>query len=285
MKRITLITTGIVAALAVGCATQRVQRASIVDFLYPNKERPVETATIPTLSLPMDVGIVFVPEKTPYQESALTEKEKIALMERVGAQFKAYPFIRSVNPIPTQYLRPGGGFPNLEEVGTMFGVDVIVVLSYDQAQFTDQHQLAALSYWTLVGAYVVPAERNTTHTMIDAAVYHLPSHKMLFRAPGISRVQRNSTPVDLVAALREDEHQGFTKASDDLTISLKQQLDVFREKARKAPDEYKVVAKTGYDLKAVGELDGVTLMLLAVLAGATCLGFRNQHSCGQQGGK
>ena len=209
MKRITLITTGIVAALAVGCATQRVQRASIVDFLYPNKERPVETATIPTLSLPMDVGIVFVPEKSPYQESALTEKEKVALMERVGAQFKAYPFIRSVNPIPTQYLRPGGGFPNLEEVGTMFGVDVIVVLSYDQAQFTDQHQLAALSYWTLVGAYVVPAERNTTHTMIDAAVYHLPSHKMLFRAPGISRVQRHSTPVDLVVALREDEHQGL----------------------------------------------------------------------------
>ena len=85
MKRITLITTGIVAALAVGCATQRVQRASIVDFLYPNKERPVETATIPTLSLPMDVDIVFVPEKSPDQESALTEKEKVALMERVGA--------------------------------------------------------------------------------------------------------------------------------------------------------------------------------------------------------
>ena len=278
MKRITLITTGIVAALAVGCATQRVQRASIVDFLYPNKERPVETATIPMLSLPMDVGIVFVPEKSPYQESALTEKEKVALMERVGAQFKAYPFIRSVNPIPTQYLRPGGGFPNLEEVGTMFGVDVIVVLSYDQAQFTDQHQLAALSYWTLVGAYVIPAERNTTHTMIDAAVYHPPSHKMLFRAPGISRVQRHSTPVDLVVALREDEHQGFTGASDDLTVNLKQQLDVFREKARKAPDEYKVVAKTGYDLKAVGQLDGVTLLLLAVLAGATCHGLRNQQS-------
>jgi rhombotail lipoprotein len=189
-----------------------------------------------------------------------------------------------MNPIPTQYLRPGGGFPNLEQVGTMFGVDVIVVLSYDQAQFTDQHQLAALSYWTLVGAYVVPAERNTTHTMIDAAVYHLPSHKMLFRAPGISRVQRHSTPVDLVVALREDEHQGFTTASDDLTVNLKQQLDVFREKARKAPDEYKVVAKTGYDLKAVGELDGVTLMLLAVLAGATGLGLRHRQSPSERGG-
>jgi rhombotail lipoprotein len=235
---------------------------------------------VPTLSLPMDVGIVFVPERNPYEESALTEKEKIALLERVGEQFKAYPFIRSVNPIPTQYLRPGGGFRNLEEVGTMFGVDVIVVLSYDQAQFTDQHQLAALSYWTLVGAYVVPAERNTTHTMIDAAVYHLPSHKMLFRAPGISRVQRNSTPVDLVAALREDEHQGFTKASDDLTVGLKQQLDVFREKARKVPDEYKVVAKTGYDLKTVGDFDGVTLLLLTILAGGTCVCLREQNSRG-----
>ena len=280
MKRITLITTAAIAVMAAGCATQRVQRASIVDFLYPNKERPIEQACVPTLSLPMDVGIVFVPERNPYEESALTEKEKIALMERVGEQFKAYPFIRSVNPIPTQYLRPGGGFPNLEEVGTMFGVDVIVVLSYDQAQFTDQHQLAALSYWTLVGAYVVPAERNTTHTMIDAAVYHLPSHKMLFRAPGISRVQRHSTPVDLAVALRDDEHQGFMKASDDLTVSLKQQLDVFREKARKAPDEYKVVAKTGYDLKTVGDFDGVTLLLLTILAGGTCLCVREQNSRG-----
>ena len=131
-----------------------------------------------------------------------------------------------------------------------------------------------------MGAYVVPAERNTTHTMIDAAVYHLPSHKMLFRAPGISRVQRNSTPVDLVAALREDEHQGFTKASDDLTVGLKQQLDVFREKARKVPDEYKVVAKTGYDLKTVGDFDGVTLLLLTILAGGTCVCLREQNSRG-----
>src|SRR5260221_799529 len=199
MKRTTLISTGIVAALAVGCATQRVRRASIVDFLYPNKERPVEQACVPTLSLPMDVGIVFVPEKMPYQESALTEKDKIELMERVAAQFKQYPFIRSLNPIPTQYLEPGGGFPNLEQVGTMFGVDVIAVLSYDQAQFTDTHQIGALSYWTLIGAYTVPAERNTTHTMIDAAVYHLPSHKMLFRAPGIARVRRNWTPPALTA--------------------------------------------------------------------------------------
>lgn len=116
--------------------------------------------------------------------------------------------------------------------------------------------------------------------MIDAAVYHLPSHKMLFRAPGISRVQRNSTPVDLVAALREDEHQGFTKASDDLTVGLKQQLDVFREKARKAPDEYKVVAKTGYDLKTVGDFDGVTLLMLTILAGGTCVCLREQNSRG-----
>lgn len=86
-------------------------------------------------------------------------------------------------------------------------------------------------------------------------------------------------------ALREDGQQGFIKASDDLVVNLNQQLDAFREKARKAPDEYKVVAKTGYDLKAVGELDGVTLLLLAVLAGATCLGFRNQQSPSEQGGK
>jgi len=269
--------------LAAGCATREAcQKASIVDFLYSNKERPLERACVPTLSLPMDVGIVFVPERSlyPYQEPALTEKEKIALMERVATQFKKYPFIRSVDPIPTQYLRPGGGFANLDEVGTMFGVDVIAILSYDQVQFTDTHQLGALSYWTLVGAYVVPAERNTTHTMLDAAVYHLPSHKMLFRAPGISRIQRNTTPVDIMVALRDDRQQGFIQASDDLTTNLKEQLDNFRVKARTETNQYTVVAKTGYDLKAVGRLDSVTLFLLAIVAGGTCLCVRDQHSRG-----
>lgn len=273
----------LIVVVASGCAlmgTRTDRRASVVAYLYPNKERPVETPCIPELALPMDVGIVFVPENSPTGDAALTEKEKIALMERGAAKFKEYKFIRSVNPIPTAYLRPGGGFENLDQVGAMFGVDVIALLSYDQAQFTDQHQIAALSYWTLVGAYIVPAERNTTHTMIDAAVYHLPSRKMLFRAPGISRVQHHSTPLDLESARRQDGTAGFTMASDDLVVTLKQQLDVFREKARKSPDEYKVVAKSGYDLNAVGGIDGGTLFLLAVIAGGLYLCKQDKRSRG-----
>jgi rhombotail lipoprotein len=282
MKTTTKILLIGLAMVATGCATwdgnKTVRRASIVEFLYPNKQRPVEKPTVPILSLPMDVGVVFVPENSPSGNAVLTEKQKIRLMEQVAAQFKRYSFIRSVNPIPTLYLRPGGGFENLDALGTMFGVDVIVVLSYDQAQFTDTHQLPALMYWTLVGAYSVPAERNTTHTMVDAAVYHLPSRKMLFRAPGISRVQRHSTPVDVTAARRDDSETGFKRASADLADNLKGQLDVFREKARNTPDQYKVEAKPGYDLKAVGAIDPIFLLMLLAIAGGLYLCLQPQNS-------
>jgi rhombotail lipoprotein len=270
------------AVVVCGCAVwegnRTVRRASVVEFLYPDKQRPVEKPATAVLSLPMDVGVVFVPETLRSGDAALTEKQKVRLMEQVAEQFRQYPFIRSVNPIPTLYLRPGGGFENLEAVGAMFGVDVIVLLSYDQVQFTDTHQLPALTYWTLVGAYTVPAERNTTHTMLDAAVYHLPSRRMLFRAPGVSRIQRHSTPLDVSAARREDAGKGFREASADLADNLKAQLDVFREKVRHSPAEYTVEAKPGYDLKAVGAIDPVFLMVLVGIGGGLYL-CRQRQNC------
>ena len=43
----------------------------------------------------------------------------------------------------------------------MFGIDVIVLLSYDQVQFRDEG-LLSLTYWTVVGAYTIPGEKNDT---------------------------------------------------------------------------------------------------------------------------
>lgn len=41
-------------------------------------------------------------------------------------------------------------------------MDVVALVSRDQVQFTDQG-LLSLTHWTLVGAYIVPGERNDTH--------------------------------------------------------------------------------------------------------------------------
>lgn len=276
-----LITIVALVATATGCAlwssltgSQRSHQASsVVEYLYPNKAEPVETPAIPTLSLPLKVGIAFVPEgqRTAHTgrpgrpgEPGITEKEKIALMEEVSSHFKKYPFVKSIELIPTAYLTPRGSFANLDQLRTMFGADVIVLLSYDQAQFTDEGFLS-LSYWTLVGAYVVKGEKNDTNTMMDAAVYDIPSRKMLFRAPGISRVQGSATPINLSQQLRQDRDTGLKEAAKNLVANLEQELEKFQERVKTSPEEVKVVHKPGY--RGGGSLDGVVVLLLTAMAG------------------
>lgn len=279
----------IIVATATGCAlwnsltgSQRSHQASsVVEYLYPNKAEPVETPTIPTLSLPLKVGIAFVPgdQRTGRHgrsgEPVFTEKEKIALMEEVSSHFKKYPFVKSIELVPTAYLTPRGSFPNLDQLRTMFGVDVIVLLSYDQAQFTDEGFLS-LSYWTLVGAYLVRGEKNDTNTMMDAAVYDIPSRKMLFRAPGISRVKGSATPINLTEQLRGDSETGFKEAAKHLVVNLEQELEKFQERVKKSPEEVKIVKKPGYT--GGGSLDGFAVILLAGMAGYLLWSPKNQKA-------
>src|SRR5262249_50813954 len=156
--------------------------------------------------------------------------------------FKKLPYIKSVEDIPTQYLQAGGGFANLDQIRTMFGTDVIALLSYDQAQFTDEGWLT-VTYWTVVGAYVIKAEKNETATMVDGAVAHGPSRKLSSRAPGVSRVQNSAAPVNLNRQLRLDSYEGFDVASSNLVANLQAELANFKTKIKEQPDDYKVVAK------------------------------------------
>ncbi|MGH9896236.1 MAG: rhombotarget lipoprotein, partial [bacterium] len=257
------------------------QASSVVEYLYPDKAEPVETPTIPTLSLPLKVGLAFVPEgqrkgrSGRSGEPVFTEKEKIALMEEVSGHFKKYPFVKAIELIPTAYLTPRGSFANLDQLRTMFGVDVIVLLSYDQAQFTDEGFLS-LSYWTLVGAYLIKGEKNDTNTMMDAAVYDIPSRKMLFRAPGISRVKGTATPINLSEQLRQDSGAGFKEAAGNLVVNLEQELERFQERVKKSPEEIKVVHKPGY--RGGGSLDAFAVVLLGGIAGYLLWGPRSREA-------
>lgn len=264
--RCLLLTTLTVFAIA-GCTTvQNHRRATVVAYLYPNKAEPKERATVPTLALPMDVGLVFVPDDpaTRRADVPFTEKQKIALLREVGRHFTTYPFVRSIQLIPTLYLTPGGSFANLDQVRTMFDTEAIALLSFDQVQFTDPGIQQAL-YWTPMGPYFFKGERNDTQTMIDAAVYHIPSRKMLFRAPGVSRVKRNAAIVYQDSELRRDSEDSFRIAATNLVENLQAELEVFKERVKTAPEEYKVVNKPGYT--GIGKLDSCWLLLLAVIGG------------------
>ena len=61
-------------------------------------------------------------------------------------------------------------------------VDVVALVSVDQLQSSDPGRLSFL-YLSVIGAYTLPLDRNDTRTLIDAAVFHVPSRALLLRAP------------------------------------------------------------------------------------------------------
>ena len=186
------------------------------------------------------------------------------LMKEVSKNFKIYDFVKSIELIPSAYLRDKGSFANLDQIRTMYGVDVVALLSYDQTQFTDEG-LASITYWTLIGAYIIPGEKNDTHTMVDASVYDIQSRKMLFRAPGISHIKSKATPINLSEQLRMDSLESFKEASKDLVTNLEIQLELFKEKVKELPEKYQIVHKPGYT--GGGSLDGTLIVFFGILSG------------------
>jgi rhombotail lipoprotein len=275
-----------------GCGTltgsSQHRATSVVQYLYPGRKDPVAKAGIPVLRLPLRVGVAFVPDEqvkssqTSFTKAlfggahdeqgapVITERDKMALMQTVSERFKKYPFVGSIELIPSAYLTPGGSFDNLEQLRSMFGIDVIALLSYDQVQFTDEGFLS-LTYWTLGGAYLVKGEKNDTRTLMDAVVYDIESRKLLFRAPGVGTVKASSTPVNLSEQLRADSRKSFELAANDLAANLDQQLELFREKVKNAPEEYQVVHRPDYKGGGgTGGTDvggGFALVVLALLGG------------------
>lgn len=249
-----LLLLGLAALLAGGCAwpgggRQAHRSSSVVAYLYPEQSNPLPPTSIPVLRLPLRVGIAFVPTGTGYRgtsaDTGVSEQQKSLLLERVAAEFRGRDYIQSIELVPSTYLRAGGGFDNLNQVRSLLGVDVIALVAYDQVQFTNNN-LLSLSYWTIVGAYVFHGNRNDTQTLMEAAVYDIPSRHLLFRAPGASRVEAGAAAVYVQQRLRADSAAGFDAATTELIANLKLQLETFRERAKKSPGEVKFENKPGY---------------------------------------
>lgn len=263
---------------ATGCAGlfgQKTSRytSSVVEYLYAGKQH-ADIPTVTRLALPLRVGVAFVPEaKAGHMGGLLSEQERLKLMDRISAEFKTLAFVKNIEAIPSAYLTPGGGFANLDQIRTMYGVDVIALLSYDQVQHTDEG-LMSLSYWTIVGAYAVKGEKNDTSTMIDAAVYDISSRKLLFRAPGTSHIKGSATLVNLSEQLRIDSRQGFQVAADGLVVNLRDQLERFQARIKEMPDAYVVEHKPGYT--GGGSMGAASSLLLLGLGGLALWRGRRQ---------
>lgn len=217
-----------------GCKTTLAEqkqhhRNSLIDYLYPNNQPPQELAATPAATgvvLPAKVGIAFAPD----QIVLLSEKDKLEFLRRIREELVKYPFISSAEMIPSQHLAVGGGFTNLEQLRQMYGTDLIALVSYDQMQHTDEG-FKTISYWTIVGMYMVKGEKNDTNTMMDLSLFHIPSRKMLLHAAGTSQVRASATYINLSEQLRNDSITGFSLATDNLIENLRGELASFQRTA------------------------------------------------------
>ncbi len=222
-----------------GCAAfyaERHHSTSLMAYLYPESQPQVVKEETPLLTLPLRIGLAFVPSSRESRGSPLTPSLEQALLERVRDEFIQYDYIENIALIPSSYLRSGGGFANLEQLRGMFGIDLMALISYDQMQFTDEGMLS-FTYWTVIGAYVIRGDMHDTHTLLDLAVFDLDTQRLLLRAPGSSQIQANSTLVNMEQTLRDNARNGLTQATEVMMTQLHSEMARFEAKLKRAEEQ------------------------------------------------
>lgn len=225
----------LVALAGGGCSVQQQMRSNALEYLYPAGGEAIAPSDV-VLKLPARVGLAFAPPAAGaagLRAEAFSESQKQQLLGRVAAAFRGRKNIARVDVIPSNYLTPGGSFAELQRLRAGFGVDYVVLVSYDQLQFSESRN-SSLLYWVTygAGAFVIKGEKNETRTLMDAVVYDLDSRTMLFHATGQSSVKGSSTLVDMNKELRRRSDESFGFATDNLITNLDAALAAFAEQAK-----------------------------------------------------
>lgn len=203
------------------------QSSSLVEFLYPaGQEPPPVSDEIPVLRVPLRVGLAFVPGT-----STLPEATRMRLLEQTRSRFVDADFIAEIVVIPENYLPRGGGFTALDQVGRVFGLDVVALVSYDQVSVSDD-RTGSLLYWTIVGAYVIKGSQSDVSTFVDTAVFDLASRRLLFRAPGRNELTESATLVGSADSVREAREKSFERAMAEMTTNLASEVDRFEARIK-----------------------------------------------------
>lgn len=245
MKGVTLthqLCAVLMASTVTACTQQITARSNPLNYVYPPHAQKVVTPAPTQLRLPLRIGIAFVPDapieshaSIPWglssQRNGLSEADKVRLMDRVAERFKSYKFVQSINILPSQALTDSGGFAELEKLGTIYGIDVIALLSYNQNQYSDPSK-KSLAYWTGIGLYVVNGDRTETQTVLNAMVFDIASRRLLFHGHGASELDNVATATKLSKRFRVDSATGYAQAADTMMANLDKALDHFRVVAR-----------------------------------------------------
>ncbi|HET7710314.1 MAG TPA: rhombotarget lipoprotein [Thermoanaerobaculia bacterium] len=274
MKRLPILM--LIAAVLTACTHSRQvhRKSNLMAYLYPEASAPPPTDPGGArLQLPLRIGVAFVPPDppktrwTPAVQTILPPDGEKRLVDIVRKSFQGRDWVSQIVTIPSSYLVARGGFENLQQVAQLMNVDVIALVSVDQMQSSDPRRLSFL-YISIIGAYVLPLDRNETRTLIDAAVFHVPTRTFLLRAPGVSNITGSSSAVDVESKLRERSVKGFEMAMADLSKNLDAEVGAFKASVASGErQDVDIVTREGKSVRSGGAFGFGELALLALAAG------------------
>jgi len=218
--------------LCPGCAhsgsVRTVQRQSnLATFLFGGNTPQSPVQKVP-LTLPARVGVTFVPGDP--ASAGIPDTTKKEVIEAVRSQLAKHSrYVAGAQTIPPMYLTPKGGVNNLEQVARQFDVDVIVIMGANQFQKHERNPLAAFMDITLVGSFIIPGNTVDTSTVLEAAVYHVPSRALIFRTDGADKKSSRSTQFGSARSAQNDAVSSIEDASKKLVVSIADALVGFEK--------------------------------------------------------
>lgn len=240
--------------------------SSLVDYLYPGgRVPPKHDEKIPHLDLPLRVGLAFVPAPSK-NVRGLSEAHKTELLNNVKRSFGERDFIKEIMIIPDTYLRSAKGFEGVDQIGRLYDLDIMALVSYDQVVHADDTK-ASILYWTIVGSYFIKGSVNDVQTFVDTAIFDIKTHKLLFRAPGINKTESTSTLINSAEAMRKSQEESFDLAMADMTKNLDMELKIFKRRVHEEKIA-QVTYKPSYQGGGGGTFGiyGILLLLVLVVA-------------------
>jgi len=247
------------------CNRHSQNSTSLVDFLYPNGEKPPPQDTQPQLHLPLRVGLAFLPSRGPEAENGLDAAHQQALLEQIRQRFISRKFVTEIVLIPDYYLRGRQGFGGLESVQRLYAIDLMALVSYDQVSHEDGNDWS-LGYVTIVGAYVLKGTRHDVSTLVDLAVVDPATHSLVLRAGGFDNRHGNVALIDEPRRLREAAGDGFTAATKQMIEHFDTALTAFEADVHDGKANVRIVSNQRGTGGGGGALDWLSLLALLPLA-------------------
>jgi len=240
--------------------------SSLVGFLYPEGTDALPPDDLPTLPVPMRVGLAFLPERSSQPVDGLEAARRDAILQRIADRFRSRPFIREIVIVPDYYLRDVKGFEGLAGVQRLHGVDLMALVSYDQVGHEDDRK-SAVAYLTILGSYLVRGTRQEETTLLDMAVVDAASRSIVLRAGGTDTRVQNTTYVGSEVEARKLAAASFDAAAHQLIERFDVALEQLEADIRSGKSGVKVrPARGGGGGGALGTGTALALLGFAGLA-------------------